>query len=149
MGNIQMKNSYLVLLMLCVSLSVSCTYKQRLLTTFVETAYTKGDSIILFRNLPFLWDEMYVFSGACSLDDINLEIPNYKKTRKGSFDTGLRIIFLNKNEIVFEEQWFHTESYKTYLLFPNLDKTFKSKPDSCIFNVTKKGNNYYLKEYIR
>lgn len=96
--------------------------------------------------LDFEWDTMCFYSGALSLEEINadlgFELENF-------VDIGDRVIFLNKNRVVYQKEWsLNQRNQKEYVVFNTNKPVFKIDRNNAIFLVKKEGPVYYL-ELIR
>lgn len=94
------------------------------------------------KSMGFVWDTMYVYSGKCSLEDINKDLGlNYIQWE----DTGMHIIFVKDKNIVFSKAWYSVEyNTKEGIDFINLDDKLKFNYNDAVFKVTKKGNLFVL-----
>jgi hypothetical protein len=104
-----------------------------------------NNCVVDFSNImKFDWDTMYYFSAANSLEEVNKEIGFELKEFT---DIGDRIIFLNKSNLVYHEEWFPNPSEPLKgVVFKTDLKKFKIDRQNARFKVMKEGEALFLEK---
>ena len=143
MGDNEMKQKIIFLCLLPII--VSCTSDNDIYKILYEEWKNQDEKSFVFdfsKSMGFAWDTMYIYSGKCSLEDINNDLGlNYVHWE----DTGMHIIFIKDKNIVFSQAWYSVEYNTTEGIdFINLDDKLKFNYNDAVFKVTKKGNFFVL-----
>ncbi len=142
-----MKNKMLVLYIF-FSLS-SCSNKNDFDNVVAAQYQQCGNNttcLIDFSSLMwFEWDTICFYSGANSLEEIEKDL-GFTYNQWG--DVGDRVIFFNKNTIVYQKEWFPTvdEPLKRTVFVTNLNKMKLPKSDTK-FKIRIEGEAFYLEKY--
>lgn len=142
-GDNEMKRTIIFLCLLPII--ASCTSDNDIYKILYEEWRKQDEKSFVFdftKSMGFVWDTMYVYSGKCSLEDINNDLGlNYIQWE----DTGMHIIFVKDKNIVFSQAWYSVEyNTKEGIDFINLDDKLKFNYNDAVFKVTKKGNLFVL-----
>jgi hypothetical protein len=149
-----MKSIKLLSIALLVLIFVKCATKTNRVDDIVikkiEKCTEVDPCIIDFSNqFDFDWEEMYYFSGALSLE----EIQNLLKMSLDKYtDVGDRVIFINKGQIVFEEEWFVNSSdgnKNNTVIFDINENYHKFRKEDSQFSIVKKDNILVLTPFTK
>lgn len=98
--------------------------------------------INLSTSMRFEWDTMCYFSGANSLEEINKDLGFELKEFT---DIGDRVVFLNKDKIVYQKEWFYNSSEPLEgVVFSVNSRKFKVSKSNAKFKIKKEGLVFYL-----
>lgn len=107
----------------------------------------KDDSecIIDFTEITnFQWDTVCFYSGALSLDEINLDLGFDLKTSADSRD---RLVFLKEGKFVYQVEWyFHASEKVEEVAFSREERKFKISKQHAKFRIEKREHLYFLVE---
>lgn len=94
------------------------------------------------KLLSFRWDTMCFYSGACSLEDINIDLGFELREYT---DTGDRVIFLDNGKVVYQKEWYTNPSESSVgTIFKTDLKKFKVSKSNAKFRIIKEGKAYFL-----
>lgn len=139
-----MKN--LILILGVCLLMASCS-KENDFDSIVSNEWEKckvsATCTIDFAHLMnFEWDTMCFYAGACSLEEINIDLGF---ELKGFTDTGDRVIFLNKGEVVYHKEWYAKPSEPPVgTIFETNMKKFRISKTDAKFRISKEGKALFL-----
>lgn len=138
----------LLLLIVCVFI-ISCKNNSNSFDNIVSREWTKcnGDincTIDFATIMNFEWDTMCYYSAANSLEDINKDLG---VELKEFTDIGDRVIFLRKNKVVYQKEWFtNPDEELKGIVFVTDSKFFKVDKSNAKFKISKQGKAFYLKK---
>lgn len=125
---------------------ISCSHNKDIdkLVMDVEANCVKNEDCIVdfSKEIDGDWDTMYFFSGANSLEDINMVLGF---ELKDFTDIGDRILFLKGNKIIYQKEWsFNNENNLKGIIFVPETIFFKYDKENCKFKILKNNEVYYL-----
>lgn len=125
---------------------ISCSHNKDIdkLVMDVEANCVKNEDCIVdfSKEIDGDWDTMYFFSGANSLEDINMVLGF---ELKDFTDIGDRILFLKGNKIIYQKEWsFNNENNLKGIIFVPETNFFKYDKENCKFKILKNNEVYYL-----
>lgn len=132
----------------CSVLLTSCSEKNNI-DNIVSEKWEKCDNHVdcvvdFATSMQFQWDTMYFFSGANSKEDIEKEL---RLTYDQWEDVGDKVIFLNKGNIVYQQDWFlNPDKLVDGTVFLTDLKMFKIDKSSSKFRISKKSKVFYLQK---
>lgn len=143
MGDNEMKQTILFLLL--IPIIVSCTSNNDIYQILFDEWKKQDEKSFVFdfsESMGFAWDSMYIYSGKCSLEDINNDLGlNYIRWE----DTGMHIIFVKNKNIVFSQAWYSVNyDTKKGIYFNDLDDKLMFNCNDAVFKVTTKGDFFVL-----
>ncbi|MGS4344713.1 hypothetical protein ACKUSY_03730 [Myroides odoratus] len=138
------------LCMLSLALFFSACSSRNDFDTIIATEFEKcseqsATCVVDFSKImKFEWDTMYYFSGVNALEDIN-KILGFDFEQ--FTDIGDRVIFLAKDKVVYQKEWFPNPNEKLpTVVFATDLKTFKVDQSNAKFKIVKQGKFLYVEQ---
>ena len=139
------RKNYICFLLLISCFLAGCTNKNAIYQIISDKWAQKNENAIVFdfsESMGFEWDTMHVYSGKCSLEDINKDLGfNFNDW----IDTGEYIIFTKGNKVVYSQaEYLVNYDSKKGIVFDTLDGKLKFNRNDEKFKVTKQGETFIL-----
>lgn len=141
-----MKRKYQIWFLLLIScILAGCANKNDIYQIISDKWEKQNENAIVFdfsESMGFEWDTMHIYSGKCSLEDINNDL-GFKFN--DWVDTGEYIIFTKGDKVVYSQAWYSVDyDSKKGIVFDTLDDKLKFNRNDAKFKVTKQGDTFIL-----
>ena len=141
-----MARKYYICFFLLISCFLAgCANKNDIYQIISDKWEKQNENAIVFdfsESMGFEWDTMHIYSGKCSLEDINNDL-GFKFN--DWVDTGEYIIFTKGDKVVYSQAWYSVDydSKKGVVFYSLVDKLKFNRSDAK-FKVTKQGETFFL-----
>ena len=140
-----MERKYYICFLLISCILAGCANKNDIYQIISDKWEKQNENAIVFdfsESMGFEWDTMHIYSGKCSLEDINKDLGfNFNDW----IDTGEYIIFTKGNKVVYSQAEYSVNyDSKKGIVFDTLDGKLKFNRNDAKFKVTKQGDTFIL-----